>query len=177
VPYGVPECVGWNSLTHPFAQTLHTGDIVIIQGVNPKDLKTDYPNSDIIVFYDPNNPSATPIIHRIISATDVNGTLYFKTKGDGNGMPGSQWPAPITTNIGLDPWDYQNNPPGVPQNDVVGRVVMRIPWFGWVALIMQKSTLGLPLIIALIILLVVIEFIIPILREKKKPIEQKESKT
>jgi signal peptidase I len=167
VPYGVPGCVGLKSLDHPFAQTLHTGDIVIIQGVDPKDLKTDYPNSDIIVFYDPNNPRGTPIIHRIIKSTNVNGTIYYETKGDGNGNP---YPQPPTG--GLDPWDY-NNPPGVPQNEVVGKVVMRIPWFGWVALIMQKSVWGLPLIIALILLLVVIEFIIPVLRQKKKPEQQK----
>ena len=77
-------------------------------------------------------------------------------------------------NSGLDPWDY-NNPPGVPQNLVVGRVVMRIPWFGWMALIMQKSTWGLPVIIGLIALLIVIEFIIPVIREKKKPVQQKPS--
>ena len=178
VPYGVPGCTGWNSLTHPFEHTLHTGDIVIIQGVNPKDLKTDYPfNSDIIVFYPPNNPGETPIIHRIISVTNVNGTLYFQTKGDGNGSPSAKYPAPITSIDGLDPWDYQNNPPGVPQNDVVGKVVMRIPWFGWIALIMQKSAWGLPVIIGLIVLLIVVEFVIPILRENKKRDQQKEVKT
>jgi len=178
VPYGVPGCVGWNSLTHPFDHTLHTGDIVIIQGVNPRDLKTDYPNSDIIVFYEPNDPSATPIIHRIISVKEVNGNLYFQTKGDGNGAIGYQWPAPTTNSPqgGLDPWDG-NNPPGVPQKDVVGHVVMRIPWFGWIALIMQKSSWGLPVIVALIMLLIVVEFVIPILRESKKRDQQKEVKT
>jgi signal peptidase I len=173
VPYGVPGCVGWNSITHPFAHTLHTGDVVIIQGVNPKDLKTDYPNSDIIVFYDPNDPTGTPIIHRIIKVTDVNGTLYFETKGDGNGNPGDQWPQTPTS--GQDPWDF-NNPPGVPQNLVIGKVDMRIPWFGWIALIMQRSNWGLPLIITLIMILVIVEFVIPILRENKKVNNKKKLK-
>ncbi len=172
VPYGT-GCAGWNSITHPFDHTLHKGDIVIIQGVNPKDLKTGYPNSDVIVFYDPNDHTATPIIHRIISVTDVNGTLYFITKGDGNGSPSAKWPAPVTSIDGLDQWDYLNNPPGVPQNDVVGRVVMRIPWFGWVALIMQQSSWGLPLIMGLIVLLIVVEFIIPMFRGNKKKTENK----
>ena len=171
VSYGVEGCVGWNSLTHPFAHTLHTGDIVVIQGVNPKDLKTDYPNSDIIVFYDPNDPGGTPIIHRIIAATNVNGTMYYQTKGDGNGNP---WPE--TPTGGKDPWDY-NNPAGVSQNLVVGKVIIRIPWFGWVALVMQKSSLGLPLIIVLILLLVVVEFIIPAIREKKKTPQQEKAKS
>jgi signal peptidase I len=173
VPYDTTGCVGWNSITHPFEHTLHTGDIVIIQGVNPKDLKTNYPNSDIIVFYNPNNHAETPIIHRIVSVTDVNGTLFLITKGDGNGHPSAKWPAPVTSTDGEDPWDYQNSPPGVPQNDVVGRVVMRIPWFGWIALIMQQSSWGLPLIIGLIILLIVVEFIIPILRGKQEKTENK----
>jgi signal peptidase I len=167
VPYGYGGCDGWRSINHPFAHTLHKGDVIIIQGVDPKDLKTDYPNSDIIVFYDPNDPSGTPIIHRIIRVAENNGILYFKTKGDGNGNP---WPQTPTS--GLDPWDY-NNPAGIPQNMVVGKVVMRIPWFGWLSLIMQKSTWGLPLIIALIVLLIIIEFIVPALREKKKPEQQK----
>jgi len=165
VPYGYDGCVGWKSLDHPFAPTLHTGDVIIIQGVNPKDLKTNYPNSDIIVFYSPLDPKGVPVIHRIIAVTDVNGTLYFQTKGDGNG---DQWPSPITpTTHGKDPWDG-NNPPGIPQSLVVGKVVMRIPWFGWLSLVMQKSNWGVPIIVALIILLVVIEFVIPIIREQSK---------
>lgn len=164
VPYGYGGCVGWKSLDHPFAPTLHTGDVIIIQGVNPKDLKTNYPNSDIIVFYSPLEPKGVPVIHRIIGVTNINGTLYFQTKGDGNGINN---PYPQTPKSGLDPWDY-NNPPGIPQNMVIGKVVLRIPWFGWLSLVMQKSNWGIPVIVALIILLVVIEFVIPLIREQSK---------
>ena len=52
IPYD-GACDGW---THPFTKTLHIGDIIIIQGVNPKDLNTNYPNSDTIVFHRPDNP-------------------------------------------------------------------------------------------------------------------------
>ncbi len=150
----------WLSLAHPFDRTLSIGDIIIVQGVNPKDLNTNYPNSDIIVFHDPDDPSIL-IVHRIIKTEVVDGTIYFQTKGDGNGNP---WPQ--TPQTGLDPWDY-NNPPGVPQSMVVGRVVLRIPWFGWITLFMRDNSWGLPVVIALIMLLIVIEFIVPILREKK----------
>ena len=54
-------CDGW---THPFERTLHVGDILIVHGVNPKDLNASYPNSDIIVFHRPNNPDEL-IVHRI----------------------------------------------------------------------------------------------------------------
>ena len=81
IPYD-GACDGW---THPFDRTLHVGDIIVIEGVDPHNLKTNYPNSsDIIVFHSPNNPSEL-IVHRIIKTTVVNGTIYFQTKGDGNG--------------------------------------------------------------------------------------------
>jgi signal peptidase I len=159
IPYDGTDSF-WLSLTHPFDRTLSIGDIIIVQGVNSKDLNTNYPNSDIIVFHSPFDPSEL-IVHRIIGTEIVNGTTYFLTKGDGNG---NFWPQ--TPQQGQDPWD-SNNPPGVPQSDIVGRVVMRIPWFGWVTLFMRDNALGLPVVIALILLLVVVEFIIPVLREQK----------
>jgi signal peptidase I len=148
------------SLEHPFGHTLSMGDIIIVQGVNPKDLNTNYPDSDIIVFHDPYDLS-TLIVHRIIGSEDVNGTIYFLTKGDGNGNP---WPQKPTSD--LDPWD-SNNPPGVSANMVVGKVVMRIPWLGWITLFLRDNQWGLPVVVTLILLLVIVEFIAPILREKK----------
>ena len=150
----------WASIEHPFYHTLSIGDIIIVQGVNPKDLNTNYPNSDIIVFHSPDDPSLL-IVHRIISSETINGTIYFETKGDGNG---NFWPQKPTS--GLDPWDF-NVPPGVNQDMVVGKVVMRIPWFGWITLFIRDNSWGLPAVIALILLLVIVEFIVPILREKK----------
>ena len=150
----------WLSIDHPFERTLSIGDIIIVEGVNSKDLNTNYPNSDIIVFHSPDDPSML-IVHRIIATETVNGVTYYQTKGDGNGNP---WPETPTS--GQDPWDF-NNPPGVPSYDVVGKVVMRIPWFGWITLFMRDNSWGLPVVIGLIMLLIVIEFIIPILREKK----------
>jgi hypothetical protein len=155
----------WLSMAHPFDRTLSIGDIIIVQGVNVEDLNTKYPNSDIIIFHSPIDGEL--IVHRIIGTEVVNGTTYFLTKGDGNG---NTWPQ--TPQTGLDPWD-SNNPPGVSQNMVVGRVVMRIPWFGWITLFMRSNSLGLPLVIALILVLVVVEFIIPIIRDNKKSKQQK----
>ncbi len=76
------RCDGLLSIMHPFDQTLHTGDLILIQGVNPEELNADYPNSDIIVYKNPHG--VTPIVHRIVEKQEINGTLYFKTKGDGN---------------------------------------------------------------------------------------------
>ena len=166
VPYD-GACDGWLSLDHPFAQTLHKGDIIIIQAVDPADLKANYPNSDIIVYKNPNG--VTPIVHRIVEKQEINGTLYFKTKGDGN----SPIKYPEVSNY------YDNIPDsrGVPQNLIEGKVILRIPWFGWVTLFMRGNSWALPLVIALIVSLVVIEFVLPLVKEKRKRTAQQTTKT
>ena len=166
-------CDGWS---HPFEQTLHVGDIIIIQSVNPEDLNADYPNSDIIVYQNPNlrgNPEATPIVHRIVAKYQVNGTWYFQTKGDGNGV---NWPTTPTTSE-YDSHTLWSTGEGVPEDLVLGKVVMRIPYFGWITLFMRGNSWALPLVIGLIMLLIVIEFILPIVRTKnrKKQVEQEVS--
>lgn len=105
----------WNN---PFSRTLQVGDVVMVQGVSPKDYNTNYPESDIIVFPKPDNPDEL-IVHRIVATTSIDGKMYFFTKGDGNSAPDT-----------YDPW-YNSNasiPQGsVSQDLVVGKVVMRIP--------------------------------------------------
>jgi signal peptidase I len=160
-------CDGWLSLTHPFAPTLHKGDIIIVQGVDPKDLNTNYPNSDIIVYKKPTTPTDTPVVHRIVTSYEANHILYFQTKGDGNGTP---WPAPVNSN------EYDSNSgiiltggEGVPADLVEGRVVMRIPYFGWLTLILRGTSWVLPVIIGFILLLLMLEFVLPQIRRKPKP--------
>jgi signal peptidase I len=153
-------CDGW---THPFARTLHIGDLIIIQGVNPADLNADYPNSDIIVFHKPTDPSDL-IVHRIAAKEVIDGKIYFYTKGDGN--PVDKWPNAIQPSE-YDPWGK------VSEDLVVGKVIMRIPWIGHVVLFMRNSV-GLPIIIALMIILLIIEFIVPLLRRKKAPVTELE---
>jgi signal peptidase I len=165
VPYD-GRCDGW---FHPFARTLHIGDLIIVQGVNPADLNADYPNSDIIVFHKPSDPEEL-IVHRIVAKEERDGTLYFYTKGDGNSP--IKWPDTPSTSE-YDPWKT-DGVDGVREDLVVGKVVMRIPWLGHVVLFMRNS-IGLPVVIALIIIVIIIEFIVPLLREKKPPEQQKEA--
>ena len=162
----MPATIFGLSIFHPFDRTLSIGDIIVLQGVNPANLNANYPNSDIIVYRDPADLT-TLIVHRIVSKQEINGTWYFQTKGDGNGQPWPAVPSPDEYD-GHSIWSspqYSNT--GIPQNYVVGKVVMRIPWFGWITLFMRGNSLGLPIIIALILLLIIIEFIIPVLRQKK----------
>lgn len=159
VPYGA-FCDGWS---HAFSPTLHIGDIIIIEGVKPEDINANYPNSDIIVYENPTNPTATPIVHRVVAKYEVDGVWYFQTKGDGNGTP---YPQNVSSN------EYDSNTlwhtgQGVPQNLVLGKVVMRIPYFGHITLFLRNNPWGLPLIIALIAVLLLIEFIVPFIRRSK----------
>jgi signal peptidase I len=170
VPYD-GACNGWS---HPFDHTLHVGDIIVIQKVNPEDLNTNYPNSDIIVYENPTDPTSTPIVHRIAAVDNINGTLYFQTKGDGNSA--TKWPN-VPSPQQYDSRTLWSSGQGVSQDLVIGKVVMRIPYFGWITLFLRNNSWGLPVIIGLIMALVVLEFIIPILRSKEgKTAEIKESK-
>jgi signal peptidase I len=165
VPYGA-ACQGLTALNHPFVHTLHTGDLIIVQYVNPKDLNTNYPNSDVIVYLNPDDPTATPIVHRIITVNKINGTLYFQTKGDGNGDKWPAFPSPLEYDS-VQLW-HTGGGVGVPQSMVEGKVVMRIPYVGWITLFLKQNQWGLPVIIAVILLLIVLEFIIPIIRKSTK---------
>jgi hypothetical protein len=173
IPYD-GACDGWS---HPFDRTLHVGDIVIIQGINPDDLNANYPNSDIIVFQRPDMSADNPngkIVHRIVSEIEVNGTLYFYTKGDGN--PRYVWPnTPQPTDYWApDPTDPSSTYEGaVSQDYVYGKVIMRVPWLGWVSILMHdwggNSAYGLvPIVAVLIILLIVVELAVPLLKKHKQ---------
>jgi signal peptidase I len=156
VPYN-GQCDGWS---HPFSYTLHIGDLIIVQGTDPMALNSDYPDSDIIVFKKPTDTDEL-IVHRIVDKEEREGKIYFFTKGDGNSN--TKWPA-IPSSSEYDPWNSGN---GISEDLVVGKVVMRIPWIGHFVLFMRNG-IGLPIVVGLIILLIIAEFTIPILRNKKE---------
>jgi signal peptidase I len=158
--------------SHTFERTLHVGDIILIQNIDAKDLKTDYPNSDIIVFRDPqravNDPKAN-IVHRITDVVEVDGKLYFHTKGDGNSYP-NVWPqTPIVT----DSWTSTPEDPNstydkaISQDYVYGKVVMRIPWIGSIAMYSQKNGMVTVILGIIIVLLIIFEFILPLVKKRK----------
>ncbi len=168
VPYD-GACDGWS---HTFDPTLHIGDVIVIQGVDPNTINADYPNSDIIVYLRPDNPTATPVVHRVVAKYEINGTLYFQTKGDGNDTPYPTVPSPSE----YDSNQLWHTGQGVPANLVLGKVVMRIPLFGHITLFLRENPWGLPLVIGLIFILLIVEFIIPIIRQKSpKPKDETKS--
>ena len=172
VHYGA-YCNGWS---HTFENTLHIGDIIIIEGIKAEDINAEYPNSDIIVYQNPTNPTATPIVHRVVAKYQINGTWYFQTKGDGNGDP---WPNTVSA-AEYDSNTLWHTGQGVPEDLVLGKVVMRIPLFGHITLFLRNNPWGLPVIITLIVILLLIEFIVPFIRrynQRKKGDENSEQPT
>ena len=158
IPYD-GACNGWS---HPFDRTLHIGDLLVLQGVNPKDYNTDYPNSDIIVFHEASNPESL-IVHRIVTAEEINGTLYFHTKGDSNSP--IKWPNTPSPAY-YEGWLVSPSQ-GVSQDQVVGKVIMRIPWVGHIMLLM-RTPLGLVTVAVLLALLIIVEFVVPVFNKKQK---------
>lgn len=103
---------------------LEAGDLVIIQGVSPTNIQVE----DIIVF---DKPQGSRTIHRVTQIQTLpNGTIQFKTKGDANPREDLYW---------------------IPEQNVHGRVIHRIPYIGWLAL---DPTI--PIIIISIVVIIII---------------------
>lgn len=153
------EGMGCDGLSHPFEPTLHIGDLIIVQGINPKEIGV----GDIIVFHKPKPTSGSPdelIVHRVYvtESNPDNGMIYFETKGDA-----SNTPDPFDTDYRGENYTWHNK---ISEKLVVGKVVLRMPWLGHLALFMHNSS-GLFIIVFLIIILVIMEFVIPALTGKK----------
>ena len=82
-----------DGLTRPFEPSQHVGDLIIIQGVNCSTVRVAYPNSDILVFHFPKSNSYDSgglVITRVVAKEEKSGMIYFRTKGDGQGI--HKWP-------------------------------------------------------------------------------------
>jgi len=107
--------------------TLNVGDIIVIQGgLNADEITVaPAPNGDIIVFREPGDPNDF-IVHRAIDKASGG----FVTKGDNNPYPDR------------DP---------VPENNIIGKVIYRIPLLGYLFLFL-RTPLGLIVFITLILI-------------------------
>ena len=134
--------------------TLNVGDLIIIQGVPASQIKASYITGDIVVFKSPYDPTRL-IVHRAVRTEQRSDGLYFITHGD-------------------------NNPTGAEEmfneNDLVGRVVGRIPYAGNVPLFMHAVG-DIYFYIVLMVILVVVFLALPSGSNKEdKTAEEKQSK-
>ncbi|MCS7386087.1 MAG: signal peptidase I [Candidatus Methanomethylicota archaeon] len=111
--------------------TLNVGDILIVRGVNPESLQV----GDIIVFKPPSPYwRGMPWVHRIIDKKVRNdGLVFFRTKGDANQAPDPFW---------------------ISAENVIGKVLLRIPYIGLISLTLKGWTI--PVIAIIVILAIVI---------------------
>lgn len=103
---------------------LEVGDVIVVQGVQPTSIQI----GDVIVF---DSPEKIQTIHRVTQIQpQSDGSILFKTKGDANPTEDAYW---------------------TPEQNVHGRVLYRIPWLGWLALIPT-----IPIAIAIIIIIIIL---------------------
>ncbi|MDF1540995.1 MAG: signal peptidase I [Candidatus Thorarchaeota archaeon] len=113
--------------------TLYRGDLLVLQARAPEDIHL----GDIIVYLDTTWHTDGPIVHRVIEIQENNGTYYFITKGDNNSMP--------------DPGERT-------YDEIVGVVVMTIPWLGNVSLFLRTTVGFATMAIIFFLILIVPEF-------------------
>ena len=87
-----------------FKNGFNKGDIMVLRGVKPKDVK----RGDTIVYT--TTSTSYPIIHRVVDVKEENSQYIFTTKGDHN----SGQDAPVN------------------QERLIGKAVLRIPLLGWI---------------------------------------------
>lgn len=120
---------------------LHKGDLLFLKGKDPATIKSgtiEGKEGDIIVFYTQNLPGFEsypndPIVHRVIDKYNDSG-FFFLTKGDANPIPDPGW---------------------VPESHILGVVCGRIPYLGWVKIILTDSGLLIPLLVVVSVLLII----------------------
>ncbi|KKK76308.1 hypothetical protein LCGC14_2864960, partial [marine sediment metagenome] len=117
------------------------GDLLFLKGIDPALIKNGTVHGkegDIIVFDARGlsgwmNPPNEPIVHRVIGKKYDNGWFFF-TKGDANPSHDDDW---------------------IPESRVLGVVVGRIPYIGWVKILLTESGLLVPLLVIISGLLII----------------------
>ena len=135
--------------------TLNVGDLIAVQGIeNASALYVaPKPDGEIIVFRSPRMEGEL-IVHRAIyKALNPSDQLwYFRTEGDANFSP-DNW-------FGSETWNGM-----ISQNRIVGRVIGKVPWVGYIPLYIRTRE-GIILIVILIVLILMAEYL-PVLLKKQ----------
>ncbi|GEM_PF-5036945 len=119
--------------TSSMEPTYNRGDLVIIRRVDPREISI----GDVIVFRSPEENVL--ILHRVVAIRESDGKRYFLTKGDNP-----------STNPYVDPWGW------VDEDRVVGVLVARIPYVGFIFLMFDE--LGARFLLVLVGILLVLVY-------------------
>ncbi len=102
-------------LEFKYEDGFNMGDIMILKGTKPEKIKL----GDVLVF---RSIRPDPIIHRVIKIQQEDGVYYFQTKGDHNSN------------------SYESlGEHKIPQDKVIGKAVVRVPYLGWIKLVAVKA--------------------------------------
>jgi signal peptidase I len=149
------------------APNIKTGDLLFVRGIPPESIKNGTHEDKIgsIIIYDSypfwhSDPNYDPIVHRVIGKwyNISEGKWYFKAQGDANSSP--------------DPPRSVDYP--IPEDNIIGVVVGRIPNVGYLKIWFTDTGLAIPLI-AFLALLLVISIVWDISHpEEEEEVDQKE---
>jgi signal peptidase len=113
--------------------TINKGDLLFVQGRDPEDIE----EGDIIVFDAHDLWSGAPdepIVHRVVDIHKHDGKFYFNTKGDNNAKRDEE---------------------PIPGHRVKGVVCGRVPYIGWIKIVMTDYGLFIPILLILAVPLIV----------------------
>ncbi len=118
---------------------INKGDLLFLRGMDPEDIKEkDSEHEGDVIVYNARGlwegAPEDPIVHRVIDKYKKDGKWYFITKGDAN------------NNADKEP---------VPAHRILGVVCGRIPYIGWIKIIMSDYGLFIPILIILSVPLIV----------------------
>lgn len=119
---------------------IHKGDLLFVAGKDAGEIRSGTAEDltgDVIVFNAQGlwtGAPQEPIVHRVIGKVLDGDTWKFTTKGDANYFP---------------------DPAEVPESNIIGVVIGRIPYIGWVKIFLTDSGLLIPLLVVISALLII----------------------
>lgn len=101
------------------------GDIIVIDGPGV------FIDNGVPAYFYAHLPPSTPIVHRAIEKVLIDGRWYFVTKGDNNPLPDGciRHAGPVNDTYALIEFN-RSNPVLVPEEHVVGIVILIVPHVG-----------------------------------------------
>ena len=141
--------------------TINEGDILFIQNGSAENINAgdhDLRTGDVIVYETEGIwlfPISEPVVHRVINRTynSTDGKYYFQTQGDANFAPDAVL---------------------VPEDNVYGKVVGKIPYIGWVKLFFDRLSFGGINIGTFLLVILAVLLVISILWDVFKPSKEKD---
>ncbi len=139
---------------------INKGDLLYLQGMDADDIKSgtiEEMDGDVIVFDARGlwlGAPEDPIVHRVVGKQHDGVRWWFRTKGDANSYLDADW---------------------IPEERILGVVVGRIPFIGWVKIFLTDSGLLVPLLVILSGLLI-ISIIWDLIKEEETPKEKRTEK-